>query len=87
MSHSKMTKRGYSLYLEKWNPEAKKYINVCKICGHTGYSPVIDDENFCDETPNGVIKRELKRTLKKLELDVYGRCEQCAKVHGENKDG
>ena len=28
MSHSKYNKRGKSLYLDNWNPNAKKYINV-----------------------------------------------------------
>ena len=85
MSHSKKTKRGYSLYLEEWNPSAKKYINVCKICGFKGYSPVIDEEGFCDRTGDGVIYAELKRTLPKLQLDEYGRCEACARV--QDSDG
>ena len=46
MSHSKVTKRGYSLYVEKWNPSAKKYINICAVCGHKGYSPVIERDEF-----------------------------------------
>ena len=79
MSHSKHTKRGYSLYIEKWNGSAKKYINVCKICGHSGYSPVIESENFCDSSENKVIFKELTKTLEKLELDELGRCQICAK--------
>ena len=46
MSHSKHTKRGYSLYIENWNRSAKKYINICCICGHKGYSPVIEQDDF-----------------------------------------
>ena len=84
MSHSKNTKRGYSLYLESWNPSAKKYINTCVICGHKGYSPVIDEDGFCDESPNGAIYSELKKTLPPLPLDGLGRCEQCARV--QDKD-
>ena len=80
MSHSKHTKRGYSLYIEKWNGSAKKYINTCKICGHTGYSPVIENDNFCDSPGNKVIFRELTKTLEKLELDELGRCKICAKI-------
>ena len=86
MSHSKMTKRGRSQYLENWNPAAKKYINVCKICGHKGYSPAIDEEDFCDILGNGAIRYELKSTLERLELDELGRCEICARVH-DKKDG
>ena len=80
MSHSKMTKRGRSLYLEQWNPNAKKYINTCKICGHRGYSPVIEQEDFCNEPLNGVIYSELKSTFTVLPLDELGRCEMCAKA-------
>ena len=83
MSHSKQTKRSYSIYLEKWNKSAKKYINTCKICGHTGYSPVIEDEGFCATLENKVIFRELTKTLQKLELDELGRCSVCAKVQGK----
>ena len=75
MSHSKYTKRGYSLYLEKWNSSAKKYINICAICGHKGYSPVIEQEGF-----DKVIYEELSKTLCRMQLDELGRCEDCAKV-------
>lgn len=48
MSHSKHTKRGYSLYLEKWDPAAKKYIRTCALCGCRGYSPALEqDERGC----------------------------------------
>ena len=49
MSHSKQTKRGFSLYLNNWNPSAKKYINTCCICGSQGFSPVILDQDFYDK--------------------------------------
>ena len=42
MSHSKTTKKGYSLYIEKWNPKAKRYINTCALCGKQGYNPSIE---------------------------------------------
>ena len=80
MSHSNQTKRGYSLYIEKWHRSAKKYINTCAICGHKGYSPVIEHEEFC----NHVIQKELSKTLCKLSLDELGRCEDCAKVHDKH---
>lgn len=48
MSHSKHTKRGYSLYLEKRDPAAKKYIHTCALCGCRGYSPALElDERGC----------------------------------------
>ncbi len=48
MSHGKHTKRGYSLYLEKWDPAAKKYIHTCALCGCRGYSPALEqDERGC----------------------------------------
>ena len=77
MSHSKHTKRDYSIYIEKWDKSAKKYINTCAICGHKGYSPVIEREDFCKVT-----FKELSKTLRKLELDESGRCAYCAGVQG-----
>ena len=80
MSHSKQTKRGYSIYLEKWNPSAKKYINTCAICGSKGYSPVIE-ANLKDT----VEYRELTKILTKMELDGLGRCSDCARVQDSGK--
>ena len=80
MSHSKMTKRGYSLYVEEWNPSAKKFINVCKICGRRGYSPSIEAEGFCNSPKRKAIYGELKQTLPVLPLDEWGWCEVCAKL-------
>lgn len=79
MSHSKTTKKGYSLYIEKWNPKAKKHINTCKVCGTQGYNPSIDSEGFSDDSERRVIRYELKKTLSALPLDDYGRCADCAK--------
>ena len=80
MSHSKMTGRGRSHYIESWNPDAKRFINTCVICGHKGYSPTIEQEGFCDLPFRSAIYVELKKTLKPLPLDELGRCEQCASV-------
>ena len=80
MSHSKQTKRGYSLYIESWNSSAKKYITTCKICGHKGYSPVIEQEDFCSSLKNKVIYEELTKTLCRMQIDELGRCEDCARV-------
>lgn len=83
MSHSKCTKRGFSLYIERWNPNAKKYINICAICGRTGYSPVIGQEEFREK--NRVIFNELSRTLGELELDELGRCAVCARIQDKDR--
>ena len=87
MSHSKYTKRGKSLYIEKWNPSAKRFINTCVICGAQGYNPGIDDIGFVSESPQKLpdlerraIRSELKRVLKPLSLDSFGRCSDCAKA-------
>lgn len=82
MSHSKLTKRNHSLYIEKWNKSSKKYINNCAICGYKGYSPVIESEDFCTSLENKAIFSELTKTMNKLELDEYGRCSECAMVQG-----
>ena len=73
MSHSKYTKRGYSLYIENWNCSAKKYINTCVICGHKGYSAVIECKDFCDSLKNKLIYKELTKILSEMQLDELGR--------------
>ena len=84
MSHSKYTRRGYSLYIENWNRSAKKYINICGICGHKGYSPVIEQDGFCTDHGNNVIYKELTKILCKLELDELGRCKDCARIQDKH---
>lgn len=80
MSHSKMTKRGRSQFIESWNSRAKKFINECKVCGRRGYSPTIDTDGFCEfNAEHSAILCELKKTLPPLPLDDLGRCEICAK--------
>ena len=83
MTHSKFQKRGRSLYLI-WNPRAKKFINVCKICGYRGYSPAIEAEDFCNDPANRAIRASLMETLQCLPLDGFGRCEMCARAQDEN---
>ena len=91
MSHSKYNKRGKSLYLDNWNPDAKKYINECKICGYKGYSPYIDQPDFLSDTDknpftfavNKAIYEELTKTFSVLKLDKFGRCETCARIQDE----
>ena len=87
MSHSKYTKRGKSLYIEKWNPSAKRFINTCGICGAQGYNPSIDDIGFIYDNAQKVsdlehraIRAELKRVLKPLSLDSFGRCSDCTRI-------
>lgn len=88
MSHSKYNKQGRSLYLNKWNPAAKKYINECKICACKGYSPAIEQPDFLSEhekddyvfSVNKAIHEELTKTFSVLELDEFGRCKDCANI-------
>ncbi len=87
MSHSKMNKRGYSLYVESWNPSAKHFINTCAVCGRKGYSPTIEMEGFCDVPVHRAIYTELKQTLCELALDEHGRCEVCARLQDGVTDG
>lgn len=84
--NSKITKRGKSLYIEKWNPTSKRFVNACVICGAQGYSPTIDDDGFVydnakkiSDLEHRVIRAELKRVLKPLHLDPLGRCPDCAR--------
>lgn len=78
--HSKEKKRGYSFYLENVYPSAKQYINTCVLCGQIGYSPVIEQEEFCSIGMDFIIHDELIRTLPRLELDNKGRCSICAQI-------
>ena len=86
MSHSKCTKKGKSLYIEKWNSSAKRFINTCVICGAQGYNPSIDDTGFVYDNAQNVnlehqaIRSELKSVLKPLSLDSLGRCADCARI-------
>ena len=79
MSHSKLNKKGNSLYIRKFNPESKKYINTCIICGSKGYNPSIDCDGFSDDPIRRVVRDELKKTFQMLALDEFGRCEFCVK--------
>ncbi|MBR7003163.1 MAG: hypothetical protein IKI11_10970 [Neisseriaceae bacterium] len=88
MSHSKYVKRGFSWYIECCNRSAKKYMNTCKICGHKGYSPVIEAEDFFDKnvlySQKKAIYQGLTQTLPKLPLDRLGRCEYCTQAMGDD---
>lgn len=75
------------MYVENWNPGAKRFINTCSVCGAQGYSPTIDEEGFVFDKTNNVnnrvhmvIRDELMTILDPLTLDELGRCEQCAKI-------
>ena len=86
MSHSKMTKRGRSRYVESSNPDAKRFINICALCGKQGYRPSIADAGFDGDSSvlrhrdfvHSAIYAELSRMMEPLALDRLGRCEHCA---------
>ena len=68
MSHSKFNKKGISLYIKKTNPESKRYIKTCAICGCKGYNSSIDCDGFDDDPIRRVIRNELKRNFSMLHL-------------------
>ena len=87
MSHSKMTKRGKSHFVEGWNPSAKRFITTCVLCGAVGYNPTIEDEGFVSNEAKTVasfehraIRDELRRIYAPLALDALGRCPVCVKA-------
>lgn len=83
MSHSKVRKKGQSLYIDNWNPSAKKYVHICYLCGRRGYSPAIEEEDFLTTLEHKAIYRELIKMFDSaLELDSFGRCADCAKRQG-----
>lgn len=80
MSHSKIRKNGKSLYVSNWNPEAKKYIHTCYLCGRSGYSPALEELDFQSDPQRRAIYRELTRLYPgPLSLDAVGRCAECAR--------
>ncbi|MBO5653456.1 MAG: hypothetical protein J6S44_04505 [Clostridia bacterium] len=86
MSHSKMTKRGRSRYVEALHPYAKKFINECRLCGKRGYSPSMEETGFLHPSPDKTnyehraIYSALTAILQPLALDDLGRCENCATI-------
>ena len=86
MSHSKMNKRGQSLFVEKWNKSAKRFIVTCAICGKQGYDPTIDENGFIHSSESvtnyehRAIWAELTSIYSPLPLDGLGRCEICASL-------
>jgi len=78
MSHSKMTKKGRSHYLESWNPRAKKFIRACAGCGRRGFDPRVLKEDFPKDAEYSVIRQQLEEVLQPLELDAAGLCVVCA---------
>lgn len=91
MSHSKKTKRGRSLYLDQWNPAARRFVVSCALCGREGYSPSIEKEGFEKEGDarnfeHRAAAAELMRVYPPLSLDALGRCEVCARAM-EGKKG
>lgn len=78
MSHSKMTKRGRSQYVDSWNPRAKKFIVGCAACGRTGFQPHILDPEFPQDAEHRFIRESLEKILEPLELDDAGLCAVCA---------
>lgn len=80
MSHSKFRKKGHSLYIDNWNPDAKKYINTCYLCGQEGYSPAIEEDDFLNTLERKALYKELTKMFDSaLALDSLGRCKECAK--------
>lgn len=84
MSHSKLIKRGRSLYIDRWNPAAKKYIHSCCVCGQKGYRTEIENDSFCCTREKQAIFNVLVKTMSRLSLDEWGRYADCAGVQDTN---
>lgn len=90
MSHSKHRQRkyGFSMFINKWHPSSKKYINTCLICGSKGYNPVILERDFGSAGALGrVIRDSLSKTYNPLPLDALGRCGDCAGIQEKHIQG
>ncbi len=84
MSHSKLTKRGRSHYLEVFNPEAKRFVVQCVLCGTTGFAPGVLAPDFADSPVRKVVVLKLQEVLEPLALNEAGQCEDCAGVANAN---
>ena len=80
MSHSKVSKKGKSLYLDVWNPSAKRFIATCVHCGATGFSPAVLESDFASTLERKAIRSALERAMKPLPLNEKGQCESCARL-------
>lgn len=98
MSHSKITKRGRSHYLEAFNPKAKQYIVSCTLCGRQGFKPSVLNDDYVtppvfkenrsrmmNRLERRVIRSELQSVLPPLELDDNGYCSDCANKTNEEQ--
>ena len=86
MSRRFGTKRGKSVYIERLNPSAKRFLNTCVLCQSVGYDPAILDEGFVHPSVNktdyehSAIFAALTEAYKPLKLDECGRCEECRRA-------
>jgi hypothetical protein len=87
MSHSKITKRGRSHYVERWNARAKRFVVTCALCGHTGFSPNVLEDGFANTLEKQAIVEELQSTLEPLALDELGRCGVCVAAAQDKVEG
>lgn len=78
MSYSKKRPQGRSLYLENWNPDARKYIVSCAGCGERGYCRTVEKSDFLATRKGRVIRDELSRLISVLELSDSGLCQDCS---------
>jgi ribosomal protein S14 len=76
------------------NPAAKRFINTCATCGRQGYAPQIDNADFAGNESTvfhrftrAQLKAMLSRYYEPLVLDDSGRCEDCARRHGDAAPG
>ena len=55
------------------NPHLRKWINECVVCQRHGYKPEMPEQ-----LEHEFLRCDLPRWFPMMELDVSGRCEQCA---------
>ncbi len=79
MSHSKKRGQSKSLYLDSWNPAAKKYLVACGVCGKKGYKPTVAEFKTSESRRERMIFKELDRLFDLLDLSKAGICRECCK--------
>lgn len=76
MSHSKRRARGQSYYLDRVNPEVRKYVRVCRQCEHVGIDPRVHSGELA-ATMYPFAREELLRRYGPLPLNDAGICDAC----------
>jgi hypothetical protein len=67
-------------YVSAYNPDTKRFINTCSVCGQQGYAPQVLESNFVTDLVRQAMRDVLVRNYQPMPLDELGRCVECRRV-------